>query len=481
MRTDRVTFFFENRTLEAQAGDTIAKALFDAGVRTLSFSVKYKRPRGVHCARGRCVMCHMEVDGVPGVPTCITPVAEGMRIVREDFRPFFAPFLISVARRIPFPAGFYYRMFTRPAFVSKAFVGSLRKMSGVGRVQPRVVARASRPEPRTGRTPRATYDVIVVGAGLSGLAAALAAAENGGSVLLIDEYARAGGHSLGFHADSRMIAVRNDLVAKTTAHSSIDYFPETTAQAFYEPNLLLIGPGGAVGSGRSNGSDRKTGVTLLHQVRAASFVFATGAYDTIPLFEDNDTPGVFGARAIRLLIDRDRLTPGSHAVVYGTGAPLTDLAAFLDHHGIKISAVVDAATPPSASESTAVDGGRYFYDSRIAGVRGGEWVRRALVARHDANVRTAVACDLLCVAFPGQGAYELAYQAGFRFAMSEGAFPEAKVMLPSARSTQNASGVSFFVTGELAGDSEWQKKIAGGRDAGSRAARSTRPSAKGQP
>ena len=119
-----ITFLFENRRVRAKSGDSIAKALFDAGLRTLSYSVKYKRPRGIHCARGRCVMCHMEVDGIPGVPTCITPVRDGMRVQRENFRPFFAPFLIAAVRHIPFPAGFYYRMFTRPSFVREMFLGT---------------------------------------------------------------------------------------------------------------------------------------------------------------------------------------------------------------------------------------------------------------------------------------------------------------------------------------------------------------------
>ncbi len=471
MVDDRVTFFFENRRLHARPGDSIAKALFDAGVRTLSYSVKYRRARGLHCARGRCVMCHMEVDGIPGVPTCITPIAEGMRVVREDFRPFFAPLLVSIARGFPLPAGFYYRMFTRPAFARKMFLGSLRKMAGVGRVRKEsVVAALDRKEPPPARLPRADYDVVVVGAGLSGLSAALAAAKNGGDVLLVDEYAQAGGHSLGFHIDPELTSARNDLTAEVTSHPSLHYFPRTTAQAFFAPNVLLIGPGGSVSPRHASGA--ASGIAALHHVRASSFVFATGAYDAIPLFENNDTPGVFGSRAIRLLIDRDGVKPGSRAVVYGTGDTLHDLAHYLGRHGVGISAVVDAAPATATGTDASPAGVRRFYDSRIAGVRGREWLTKALVSSRDGRKQTTVACDLLCVAFPGQGAYELAYQAGFRFEMSGGPLQENKVMLPSARSMQNEHGVSFSVVGELAGESEWRVKVQSGREAGARAAQS---------
>jgi sarcosine oxidase subunit alpha len=472
MSAERVTFYFENRRLEARSGDTIAKTLFEAGVRTLSYSVKYKRPRGLHCARGRCVMCHMEVDGIPGVPTCITPVADGMRVVRENFRPFFAPFLVSVARRVPFPAGFYYRMFTRPAWVRKLFLGSLRKMAGVGRVrvEPNLEGTNSKPAP-AGRTPRAVYDVIVVGAGLSGLSAALEAAKIGGDVLLVDEYGQAGGHALGFHVDEELGAARDDLVAKATAHRAIHYFPRTTAQAFFAPNVLLIGPGGSVSPRHDAGA--QSGVTAMHQVRAPSFVFATGAYDTIPLFENNDLPGVFGSRAARLLLDRDGVKIGSRAVVYGTGRPLHNLARYLLHHGVDVTGIVDAA--PSTSVDAPLKGVRRFRDAWIAGVRGRDWVSAAAVATPDG--RTTIACDLLCVAFPGQGAYELAYQAGFPFEMS-GGLPETKIMLPSVRSLQNDHGVSFFVAGELTGETDWRAKMEHGRDAGARAARSRQPTRK---
>ena len=108
---DPVTFYFEGRRMQGRLGEPIAKALFRAGVRTLGYSVKYRRPRGIHCARGRCVMCHMSVNGIPGVPTCITPLEADMRIEREDYRPFFAPVLTAAARWFPLAAGFYYRMF----------------------------------------------------------------------------------------------------------------------------------------------------------------------------------------------------------------------------------------------------------------------------------------------------------------------------------------------------------------------------------
>jgi sarcosine oxidase subunit alpha len=487
MSPHNITFFFENRRLQAEPGDSIAAALFRSGIRTLSYSVKYKRPRGIHCARGRCIMCHMEVDGVPGVPTCITPVRDGMRVQREDFRPFFAPLLISAARRLRFPAGFYYRMFTRPAFVRKVFLGSLRKMAGVGRLRLGGVDRSKSQSPaptgkRSAGAAKAEYDAVVVGAGLSGMSAAVAAARTGASVLLVDEYRHAGGHSIGFQNESEIESVRDDLVAKTLANASIDYWPGTTAQALYPPGTLLLGPGGAVGikeQGDSGAADDRGVMSGLLRVSAKTFVFANGAYDVIPLFDNNDTPGIFGPRAIRLFLERDGLKPGSRAVVYGTDDNLVDLTRYLLHHKLDIAAVVDASAPVAGRADKIPGDIRCLHNSRVVKASAGKWLSSVTVSNRTGasagSKRTTIPCDLMCVAFAGQGAYELAYQAGFEFEMSADPLSESKVMVPVTQSWSN-HGVSFFVVGELTGQKAWQERIRAGEEAGARAVQSRQTS-----
>jgi hypothetical protein len=86
-----------------------------------------------------------------------------------------------------------------------------------------------------------------------------------------------------------------------------------------------------------------------------------------------------------------------------------------------------------------------------------------------ATRKTSVGCDLLCIAFPGQATYELAYQSGFHFEMAGGPLQETRTMLPTERSIHNEDGVSFFVVGELAGHVAWRERMASGKKAGNRA------------
>jgi sarcosine oxidase subunit alpha len=449
-----VTFYLDDKPLTGVEGEPIARALFRAGVRTLSYSVKYKRPRSLFCARGRCVMCHMEVNGTPGVPTCITPLEEGMRVRRERFGPVFAPALVVAARLFPLPAGFYYRMFTRPRILREAFLGTLRRMAGVGRVPIHAKSNpGDGPEPKPSLHIKARYDTVVVGAGLSGLAAALAAAKRGEGVLLVDEYADAGGHSLGFHADAELMKHRDQMIVDVENHASITHITRTTAQGFYPPDTILLGPGGSVPD-TGAAADRSPRLSGLRRVRASTFVFATGGYDIVPLFRNNDTPGIFGARAIRLLLERDQLIPGRNAVVYGHGQPLEELTALLRHHGISVAAAVDAGN------TNGIAGTTHLRESCVTEARGGEWISSVTVARRRADgPQETVACDLLCTAFAPQGAYELAYQAGFRFAFSSGDVPEDRVMVPSAEELSSEGGVTYRVVGELAGRQYWREKL----------------------
>lgn len=73
-----IEFEFEGTVLHGVEGDTIASALHANGIKKLSESIVLHRPRGFYCAIGNCSSCHMIVDGVPNVKTCITPLKAGM-------------------------------------------------------------------------------------------------------------------------------------------------------------------------------------------------------------------------------------------------------------------------------------------------------------------------------------------------------------------------------------------------------------------
>jgi len=259
-----VQFFFNGRRLSGRAGEPVAKALFNNGIRTLSLSIKYRRPRGISCLRGRCGMCHVEIDGVPGVPSCTTPLREGMRIIREDFKPFYGPAAAAAARLIPLPAGFYYRTLTRPRFINKLFLRFLRSMAGVGRMQYGTDPTRTSFAPAVKAHLKDSYGIIIVGAGISGMAAANAASLEGTDVLVVDEYPQPGGHSFGHQNDERLARQRDQLASKLANDTSITFSPETTACRFLSSRHPSREDGGIYQKGLIPRVHLRRGLQRLH-------------------------------------------------------------------------------------------------------------------------------------------------------------------------------------------------------------------------
>jgi len=81
---EKVIFIFDGEEMEGFEGEPIAAALHAAGVKVLSHSRNYDRPRGFWCAIGNCSSCNMRVDGVPNVRICVEPLTAGMVVERQS-------------------------------------------------------------------------------------------------------------------------------------------------------------------------------------------------------------------------------------------------------------------------------------------------------------------------------------------------------------------------------------------------------------
>lgn len=82
-KKQEIFFMFEGKKVSGYEGDTVASALHALGIKTLSYSIKKKRPRGFYCAIGNCASCNMVVNGISNVRTCITPLESNMIIERQ--------------------------------------------------------------------------------------------------------------------------------------------------------------------------------------------------------------------------------------------------------------------------------------------------------------------------------------------------------------------------------------------------------------
>ena len=179
----RVQFTLDGRRYEGIEGEPVAVSLLAAGVRTLSRSFRFHRPRGLMCSTGQCGWCECEVDGRPSVRTCGVPLRDGMVLRGEHAWPSVRHDLLAAldlgSRFVP--PTFYHHQFLRPRRWRTAYLDVIRRFGGRGRL--------SRGEPpdRTSRAVRRDDpDVLVVGGGRGGLLAALGAAETGARVVVLE-------------------------------------------------------------------------------------------------------------------------------------------------------------------------------------------------------------------------------------------------------------------------------------------------------
>ncbi len=344
------TIFFNGEPTAAHPGDTVASALYRAGQRIFSRSFKYHRPRGLLCGAGRCPNCLVNVDGTPNVRACTEPVRAGMQVRHQNAFPSLERDWLAVAERFDWlmPVGFYYKTFTHPT--AWRFVEPLiRRVAGLGEVADQAPA-ASDDAPGYEHLYIHT-DVVVVGGGPAGIAAAIAAAQQGRRVTLVDDQPGLGGHlrytGRGANGDAAAETVR-ELTTRLAALPNMQVLTSATCLGLYEGHLL-----GIVQQDRVRQSHVRE---RLVQLRAAEIVVATGAYETPLIFENNDLPSVMLSSAVLRLANMHGIKPGEQAVVVGDEARAAPVVACLQEAGTRLAAVVPSAEVIAARGTKQVTG-----------------------------------------------------------------------------------------------------------------------------
>jgi sarcosine oxidase subunit alpha len=448
-RERQIHFTFDGKPFTAHPGDTIASALAAANVSVFSRSFKYHRPRGLLCCAGHCPNCLVQVGAEPNVRACLRPVEPSMAVQSQNAWPSLrldAMALTSLADRF-LPPGFYYKAFVHPQALWPAYEKVLRSVAGLGRVEP--------------DTPPGEYekiylhaDVAVVGGGPAGLTAALAAAAAGLSVLVIDENSTLGGH-LRYDAEAHRASLE-ELTRIVAESENIRVLPNTTVFAAFEENWLAA-------------IESNVAESRVYKIRAASVIYATGAYEQPALFGNNDLPGIMLGGAAQRLIRLYGVRPGHRAIVVTANDDGWTAAAELLSAGIEVAAVVDAR--PSSSDEALIRpvlarNVPIYWAHAPVSARGStrveslEFAPLAADGRADLSSSVRSACDLVVVSVGWSPANGLIYQAGGRMAYD----PNAAEFTP----TELPAGV--FAAGRVAGAHELRDEVTEGKRAGDRAA-----------
>ena len=384
--TERADFTIDGRPAEAEAGVSLLAALWNEGVRAVRTSVTGEA-RGPLCGMGTCFECRVTVDGQAHVRSCLTPVRDGMSVELQS-------------ASVPDEA-------------------TLTESSPPGSTEERLHA-----------------EVVVVGGGPAGLAAAVHAAEAGARTLLVDTYPRPGGQIWRHRADPP--AAASDWIARFVSARVTPLVGATVVDATAQELLLDH-------AGRPR------------RVRFDRLVLATGARELFLPFPGWTLPGVLGVGGAQAMLKAGARFSRKRVVVAGSGPLLVAVAAALAKDAASIVGLAEQAplgrlaavgaglwrTPRKIAEGLG-------YAARLVGVpwRTGAWVRE--VEHEHGTLRATLTdgsrtwswdCDVLACGYGLVPNLELARFLGCRTAAD-------RVVLGTAQQT-SVPGV--FAAGELGG------------------------------
>ena len=324
-RSTSLSFTWNGKALTGHEGDTIASAIAAYGDDVFSRSMKYHRRRGILTADHWDPNLFVQVGDEPNVRAGSRRLEAGMVVSSQNVWPSLRFDLGAVNQLVGrfLSAGFYYKTFMRPAFLWPVYQKVLKKFAPGGEIHWKTSTHGDYDK-------RYVHpDVLVAGGGPAGMGAALAAADAGASVLLVEQYGDLGGHLRWGDDDQRAKAA--ELAAACRAHAGIEVLVDSTVTGRYDHNWVAI-------MQRSHAIAPER----LVKARAGVLVVAPGLIERPYVFAGNDTPGVMLSGAVRRLVNLWAVRPGTRAVILSANAEGDATVADLERIGVEIVAVLDA-------------------------------------------------------------------------------------------------------------------------------------------
>ena len=449
-RSQPVRFSFEGKTVEGFAGDVVSSALWANGQHLLGRSFKYHRPRGILSLANHDTNAILQWQDRPNQRADVLPIAAGMELTAVNTFGSLAADKASILGSLSrfLPVGFYYKAFYNKQLFPM-WERLFRYLTGLGKVD------FATPHIRTPK--RYDFcDVLIIGAGPSGLSAALSAASQGAEVVIVDENARLGGSgSYAGLSDTQQRDALYQLRAQVEAEARIRVFTNTYAAGYYTDHWIpLVEP------------ERMT------KMRAKAVVVASGAYEQPAVFRYNDLPGIMLASAAQRLLYRYAVKPMHNAVILVANSDGYQAALDLQAQGVQIAAMVDLRPTlgQSAAENTiAARGTRLFQhyaivealaDKKCQSVGGVVIAPLNDQGKPILQQTQTLACDGVLMSVGWAPAANLLYQAGTRMRYAD----ELEQFVPASL----PEGV--FACGRVNGVHTLMSRLLDGQRAGSAAA-----------
>lgn len=396
-RTRPLSFTFDGKSYSGFEGDTLASALVANDVRLVGRSFKYHRLRGILTAGSEepnaLVTLRTGPHAEPNSRATTIALFDGLEATSQNRWPNLKFDLLAVNQLASplFVAGFYYKTFMWPAkFWEKLYEPLIRRAAGLGTL-------SMLPDPDHYDREHGFCDLLVIGGGPAGLAAALTAGRAGFRVILADEDAHLGG---------RLLSERHEVDSEPAHHWAY----QTAAELAALPNVRVLNRTSVFGiyDGREYAAVERVADHLaqtpagqprqrLWKIIAKQAILATGAIERPLVFGGNDRPGVMTASAISSYINRFAALPGQRAVLFTTSDSGWRTAEDLLDAGADVAAIVDPRdSAPPVADTLRKRGVEILMGAVVTDVAGAP-VRKVTIRLAGGGVRS-IAADLVAMA-----------------------------------------------------------------------------------
>ena len=418
-RSRPLRFYWRGRLLQGYAGDTLASAMLANNISLVGRSFKYHRPRGLMSAgveeSGALVTLGQGAGLDANIRPSSTELFDGLQARAQNAWPSLGFDMGAINNYISqfLPAGFYYKTFMGPMRDTRTwmfFEKFIRRAAGMGT--------ASREhDPDQYEVGHAHCDLLVVGSGPAGLAAARTAAEKGLRVLVAEQDFEIGGDCLRGAGEIEGMVLRewrdHQLIAlEKTGNAAV--LSRTTVFGLYDDNVA--------------GLIERTDPALLAEdpqlprerswvLRCRNILLATGAIERMFAFANNDRPGVFQAGAIQTYINRFAVIPGQRAVISTNNDSAYEVALSVSRC-LDITLVDSRQHPPENLTNRVREAGIPFLSGEAALSVRGRWRASSLrLGRRRGSKWVAsslLKCDLIGVSGGWSPTIHLACHRGLR-------------------------------------------------------------------
>lgn len=464
-RTRPLSFRFDGRSYTGFAGDTLASALLAANVRLVGRSFKYHRPRGILTAGSEEPNALLELrTGArrePNTRATVAELFEGCEAYSQNRWPSLAFDLGAVNSLFSpvFVAGFYYKTFMWPrAWWERLYEPAIRRAAGLGRA-------SGQADPDRYEKAHSFCDVLVIGAGPAGLAAALTAARSGARVVICDEDFVPGGrlNSERYEIDGMSGSDwARQVESELASMPDVRILRRTTVFGAYDGNATAHSSGTRTFGALERVSDHLA-EPLSHQPRqrlwkivAKRSVLAAGAVERPIVFAGNDRPGIMLASAVRTYLNRFAVMPGCRVAVFTSTDDGWRTAFDLSGAGVRVEAIIDARrdVDPSLSDR-ARSLARTWCAAQIVDTRGCGALKRITVRDRDGGL-THIRADVLAVSGGWNPSLSLSTHLGDRPRWSDAVAAFVPGDLPRGMTVAGAAAGTFSLlealrTGSTAG------------------------------